>query len=191
MTIWREDINDSISLVGLSGRLDQTVTPEIETALLKELEDGNEQLIVDMSESVDMLADLNALAEVCEPGTVVLALGIINDVGIYRDLVNSGIHDYLVKPISQDLLREAVISGEAALHAPAEAEVAVAPTDKSTVVIIGSRGGVGSTTVATNVAVSNNVTLWFRFQTPTSTSSYDEYSSMLTVTTKKNGHNRV
>lgn len=112
-----------------------------------------EFLIVDMSESVDMLADLNALAEVCEPGTIVLALGIINDVGIYRDLVNSGIHDYLVKPISQDLLREAVISGELALHAPAEADVKIAaPTDKSTVIVIGSRGGVGSTTVAANIA---------------------------------------
>ena len=50
MSIWREDLTESISLVSLSGRLDQTVTPEIETALLKELEDGNEQLIVDMSE---------------------------------------------------------------------------------------------------------------------------------------------
>ena len=123
-----------------------------------------EFLIVDMSESVDMLDDLNALAEVCEPGTVVLALGIINDVGIYRDLINSGVHDYLVKPISQDLLREAVISGEAALHAPPEAEAAVAAqTEKSTVVVIGARGGVGATTIAANVAKrfadspSNNV----------------------------------
>lgn len=112
-----------------------------------------EFLIVDMSESVDMLGDLNALAEVCEPGTVVLALGVINDVGIYRDLINSGIHDYLVKPISQELLREAVISGELALHTPAEAEAKAAkPTDKSTILVIGSRGGVGSTTVAANVA---------------------------------------
>lgn len=114
-----------------------------------------EFLIVDMSESVDMLADLNALAEVCEPGTVVLALGIINDVGIYRDLINSGIHDYLVKPIDQDILREAVISGEVALHAPAEQEeVAAAPSEKSTIVVIGSRGGVGATTVAANIAQS-------------------------------------
>ena len=111
-----------------------------------------EFLIVDMSESVDMLGDLNALAEVCEPGTVVLALGIINDVGIYRDLISSGIHDYLVKPVSQEVLREAVISGEAALHAPAEGEAVAAPTDKSTVVVIGTRGGVGATTVAANVA---------------------------------------
>ena len=117
-----------------------------------------EFLIVDMSESVDMLGDLNALAEVCEPGTIVLALGIINDVGIYRDLINSGIHDYLVKPISQDLLREAVLSGETALHAPAEADAKAAlPTDKSTVIVIGARGGVGSTTIAANVAQAFSV----------------------------------
>ncbi len=37
-------------------------------------------------------------------------------------------------------------------------------------------------TIATNVAVSDSVTLWFRIETPTGTSSYDEYSSTLTVT---------
>ncbi len=50
MSIWREDLSESISLVGLSGRLDQTVIPKVESALLKELEEGNAQLIVDMTE---------------------------------------------------------------------------------------------------------------------------------------------
>jgi anti-sigma B factor antagonist len=50
MSIWREDLSESISLVGLSGRLDQTVTPKVETALLKELEEDNSQLIVDMTD---------------------------------------------------------------------------------------------------------------------------------------------
>lgn len=49
MSIWREDLSESISLVGLSGRIDQTVTPEIEAALLNELDEGNGQLIVDMA----------------------------------------------------------------------------------------------------------------------------------------------
>ncbi len=40
-------------------------------------------------------------------------------------------------------------------------------------------------TIATNVAVSNNVTLWFRIETPTSTLSYNEYSSTLTVTAQE------
>ena len=37
----------------------------------------------------DPLNDINALAEVCEPGTVVIAAGQVNDVRLYRDLVAS------------------------------------------------------------------------------------------------------
>jgi hypothetical protein len=40
-------------------------------------------------------------------------------------------------------------------------------------------------TIATNVAASNNVTLWFRIETPISTLSYSEYSSTLTVTAQE------
>ena len=57
-------------------------------------------LMVDLSESGDPLNDINALAEVCEPGTVVIAIGQVNDVRLYRDLLASGIHDYLLKPLS-------------------------------------------------------------------------------------------
>ncbi|MEM9312288.1 MAG: pilus assembly protein CpaE, partial [Pseudomonadota bacterium] len=57
-------------------------------------------LLVDLSESGDPLNDINALAEVCEPGTVVIAIGQVNDVRLYRDLLASGIHDYLLKPLS-------------------------------------------------------------------------------------------
>ena len=64
-------------------------------------------LFVDLSESGDPLNDINALAEVCEPGTVVIAAGQVNDVRLYRDLVVSGIQDYLLKPLSPDMLREA------------------------------------------------------------------------------------
>lgn len=53
-------------------------------------------LMVDLSESGDPLSDINALAEVCEPGTVVIAVGQVNDVRLYRDLIASGIHDYLL-----------------------------------------------------------------------------------------------
>jgi hypothetical protein len=37
-------------------------------------------------------------------------------------------------------------------------------------------------TIATNVAVNDSVTFWFRIQTPTNTSSFNEHSSTLTVT---------
>lgn len=37
-------------------------------------------------------------------------------------------------------------------------------------------------TIATNVAVDDSVSFWFHIETPTSTSSYNEYSTTLTVT---------
>jgi hypothetical protein len=40
-------------------------------------------------------------------------------------------------------------------------------------------------TIATNVAVNDSVNFWLRIQTPTSTSSYNEHSSTLTVTAQE------
>lgn len=108
-------------------------------------------LLIDFSESNDPIQDINSLAEVCEPGTVVVALGKINDVGLYRDLLASGIHDYMLKPASADLMRESLMNAHAALFAPkAQAEEDARP--KSLIAVIGVRGGVGSSTLATSLA---------------------------------------
>src|ERR1700754_4364900 len=79
-------------------------------------------LFVDMSESGDPLSDINALAEVCEPGTVVIASGQVNDVRLYRDLVASGIQDYLLKPFSPDQMREAISHAQFTLSGPRSTE---------------------------------------------------------------------
>ncbi|MCH8202291.1 MAG: pilus assembly protein CpaE [Proteobacteria bacterium] len=108
-------------------------------------------LVVDLSESDDPRADISSLAEVCEAGTVVLALGSQNDVTLYRDLLNSGINDYLLKPLTIDVLREATEAAKEALHAqtmPAE----VAEEASRTIAVVGVRGGIGASFVACNVA---------------------------------------
>jgi pilus assembly protein CpaE len=108
-------------------------------------------LFVDLSESGDPLNDINALAEVCEPGTVVIAAGQVNDVRLYRDLVVSGIQDYLLKPLSPDMLREAFTHAQTILNAPKAADIGTERPHCSTA-IIGARGGVGASTIATSVA---------------------------------------
>lgn len=108
-------------------------------------------LLVDLSESGDPLNDINALAEVCEPGTVVLAVGQVNDVRLYRDLVASGIHDYLLKPLSPAALRDALSQAQVAFTAPKTADPSTARKHVSTAVI-GTRGGVGASTIATSLA---------------------------------------
>ena len=108
-------------------------------------------LMVDLSESGDPLNDINALAEVCEPGTVVIAVGQVNDVRLYRDLLASGIHDYLLKPLSANQLREAVAQAQAVFAAPRTNEAEQSKTHISTAVV-GTRGGVGASTIATSLA---------------------------------------
>ena len=108
-------------------------------------------LFVDLAESGDPLNDINSLAEVCEPGTVVIASGQVNDVRLYRDLVASGIQDYLLKPLSPEALRDALTHAQAVLNAPKVVE----PTTEHphcAVAVIGTRGGAGASTIATSLA---------------------------------------
>ena len=108
-------------------------------------------LMVDLSESGDPLNDINALAEVCEPGTVVIAIGQVNDVRLYRDLLASGIHDYLLKPLSASQVRDSLNQAQAVFSAPKPGEAEAAKRHISTAVV-GTRGGVGASTLATSLA---------------------------------------
>ncbi|MEH6701011.1 AAA family ATPase [Parasphingorhabdus sp.] len=108
-------------------------------------------LLVDLSESGDPLNDINSLAEVCEPGTVVIAMGQVNDVRLYRDLIVSGLQDYLLKPFTPDQLREVLGQAQAVLNAPKNDDGQAEKPHVSTAVI-GTRGGVGASTIATSLA---------------------------------------
>lgn len=108
-------------------------------------------LVVDLSESGDPLNDINALAEVCEPGTVVIAIGQVNDVRLYRDLLASGIHDYLLKPLSAQQVHDALGNALAVFTAPRGGDGDAVKRHISTAVV-GTRGGVGASTLATSLA---------------------------------------
>jgi pilus assembly protein CpaE len=108
-------------------------------------------LLVDLSESGDPISDINSLAEVCEPGTIVIAVGQVNDVRLYRDLLMSGLQDYLLKPLSPDALRDAFSNAQTILNAPKHEEHSTDRPHISTAVI-GTRGGAGASTIAASLA---------------------------------------
>lgn len=110
-------------------------------------------LMVDLSESGDPLSDINSLAEVCEPGTVVIAIGQVNDVRLYRDLLGSGIHDYLLKPLSAGQLRDALTQAQTVFMAPRNNDSG-ATRKHITTAVVGTRGGAGASTLATSLAWS-------------------------------------
>lgn len=105
-------------------------------------------LIVDLSGVGDPLTEIASLAEVCDEGTRVVTVGETNDVNLYRNLVALGIQDYLVKPVSSEGFTAAFARAE---QAPAEPEIQESKLGRL-VTVVGSRGGVGASTVAINCA---------------------------------------
>jgi len=90
----------------------------------------------------EALAELDRLAEVCDPSTKVIVVGRSNDVELYRELMRRGASEYLVAPLSPLQLIE-VISG---LYLDPGSN----PIGR-VVAVIGARGGVGSSTLAHNL----------------------------------------
>jgi len=106
-------------------------------------------LLADLGGSADPLDAADMLIAACGPGTRIIALGLQNDVGLYRQLIDQGVADYLVKPIQHHTLLAAIQAGERTERAePAAAKAA------RVAAIIGARGGVGATAVAISVAWS-------------------------------------
>jgi pilus assembly protein CpaE len=108
-------------------------------------------LLIDLSESADPLEDINGLAEVCEPGTIVLACGKINDVRFYRHLIGSGIQDYLLKPFTEEQLHEAIQEARASQMSTHAAE-GTPEAPHIVTAVVGVRGGVGASTLAVSTA---------------------------------------
>jgi len=106
-----------------------------------------ETIIVDISGSEMPASQVHNLAELCEPGVTVIAIGDRNDVGLYRDLVQAGVSEYIVKPVTAQLLAKALSS------TPSVAEGSpISRKLGKMVAVVGARGGVGATTLAMNLA---------------------------------------
>lgn len=94
---------------------------------------------------------LDALADVVKPGTRVIVTGKVDTFSFYHWLMGLGIHDYLLQPFNEQQLASALIKGTAgAPGSTAPAEKAARPT--KIIALIGARGGVGTTTIATALA---------------------------------------
>lgn len=104
-------------------------------------------MLVELSSSEQGASGIVALARNCPPDTVIIGIGDINDVELYRQLLEAGLSDYLVKPLNEAALNRAldradrIVAGE-----PEESNLG------KLVTVIGARGGVGASTIAVNTA---------------------------------------
>jgi pilus assembly protein CpaE len=109
-------------------------------------------LIVDISKSDLPVTEIASLAENCEPGVNVIVVGSRNEVGVFRDLMELGVRDYIVKPLSNDLVLRSV---ENLVNKDAGEKGGGAPTFSGhgkLITFIGARGGVGTSILAANCA---------------------------------------
>jgi pilus assembly protein CpaE len=100
-------------------------------------------IILETEADRDILAGLDELATVCDPGTRVVVIGSTNDVAPYRELVRRGVNDYVIGPV--EVLD--VVRSICSLFSSSEAV-----TVGRMIAVAGAKGGVGASTVAHNVA---------------------------------------
>jgi pilus assembly protein CpaE len=100
-------------------------------------------IVLETDGRTDILAGLDQLATVCDPGTRVVVIGRVNDVTLYRELVRRGVSDYVIAPVDAlDVVRSIC-------------NLFSAPEAKSIgriIAVVGAKGGVGASTIAHNVA---------------------------------------
>lgn len=155
-------ITDSVAQARISGDLFGVTLGKanvregsIDTALgLSEWPRDLDLLIVDLATAHDPVADAAALKTALPGSCMVIGVGRINDVALYRDLMAVGFNDYLSLPLAEGAMGRAV---DRALELRERGAGPVANAAKSaakprTLCVVGARGGVGATTLAVSLA---------------------------------------
>jgi len=102
-------------------------------------------LLLDLAEASAPISEVSSARSIGGAELKLVALGNVNDVSLFRDLLAAGCNDYLVKPATREALAAVLEKGSAAA-------VAGDGGLGQVIVFVGSRGGVGTTTTAVSCA---------------------------------------
>jgi pilus assembly protein CpaE len=102
-------------------------------------------IIESRTEGSALCAELDALADVCDPNTKVIVIGYANDIELYRELLARGVSEYIVAPVDPVSL--------IAVIARLYQETGTKKLGRS-IAFVGAKGGVGSSAIAHNVALT-------------------------------------
>jgi pilus assembly protein CpaE len=146
-------VQDQSTLDAIQGalrdmRLDDRL--EFETTLdgaLQRLRSGNAPrvLVLDVTDSTAPIAEISAARNTGGNDFKIVAIGAVNDVALFRDLLSAGANDYLVKPASREALGAAFVKRTMNSDGGGDELGRI-------IAFIGSRGGVGTTTTAVSCA---------------------------------------
>ncbi len=145
-------IRDALSVSGDTNA--QVLVGDLRT-LLQELRGiaTPKTLVVDFGDDEYLINGVSQLADVCDPHVQVFVVGSVNDLNLYRALIEVGVAEYLLHPLTADALTSALRSLDEKLSEPSTAGVGNEPGVTAPVVgIVPVRGGAGASTVAANLA---------------------------------------
>ncbi len=110
-------------------------------------QDSPDVLVVDLADMEAPESAVRTLRTLCQPSTKIIGLGDVNDMHLFHNLVDAGVSDYMVKPItSEELASVMEHAANAAQHA------ASSKNNCQTVFVTGVRGGVGASSLVTGMA---------------------------------------
>ncbi len=106
-------------------------------------------LIVEIENADTAPALLDALADAVHPNTRVIVTGSTDTLSFYNWLIGLGVHDYLLSPISETALSASL---KRITHPEPVVKTAPPTHPRHTLAVIGTRGGVGASTIALTLA---------------------------------------
>ena len=112
-------------------------------AYLQENQTPNLLILESSAPNATMIAQIDELASHCDEGVQVMVIGNTNDIGLYRQLMSRGVSEYLVPPVAP----VQIVRSISQLFADPDA-----PFVGKSISVLGAKGGVGSSTIAHNLA---------------------------------------
>ena len=100
-------------------------------------------IVESLASASELVVQLDRLAALCDEGVKVILIGKENDIGLYRELTRRGVSEYLVPPLQPLQMIRAI----SALYIDPSK-----PFLGQTIAFVGAKGGVGSSTIAHNIA---------------------------------------
>ncbi|OGT37339.1 MAG: hypothetical protein A3F12_06165 [Gammaproteobacteria bacterium RIFCSPHIGHO2_12_FULL_38_14] len=105
-------------------------------------------LVLELSQSLDLSADVKSLMGYAPTEIRIIIIGKEDHVSIFRKLRQLGVVDYLVLPVEENVLRNAINMGMVANVAQDIQDFGSKPFT----IVLGVRGGIGVSTLCTNFA---------------------------------------
>lgn len=114
--------------------------------------DPSPDLLIIQTDNIDdsFTGSLGDLSEYCNEGTAAIIIGPVNDVYLYRTLIEMGISDYLVRPIQPEVFTEVIAKSLIER---------LGVSDSRLITFMGAKGGVGTSILSqlASVLVSENL----------------------------------